>query len=270
MNEQAEDLTEQDVPPIEQRLLQLNQRWVGIRSSVANFKPAAGATEDKLTPTNGSSLKVEMSPPTKQKYEYAVINKNRKNQGQVTAVTADVKIDSPVNSRKEMSLDLHSPDTPTNNNSLFVVTPRDDSMMSSPSKSSESTPGSGVDVDTISLGDELSESTTSKRSTVVTDIDEAARQSSDSLSKLPPNAAGSTDQRVSIGSADETLIGEARTLLSRVGILQQQLKNSGIELDSYTHENFNSSQDLLKVGSSYSLKSENSLQLKWTLCFEQS
>lgn len=191
-----------------------------------------------------------MSPPTKQKYEYAVINKNRKNQGNVvTTVTADVRIDSPVTMRKDMSLDLHSPVSPTNNNSLFVVTPRDESAMSSPSKSSSSTPGSGVDVDTISLGDELSESTASKRS-ICTDLDEAARQSSDSLSK--PSFATSLDQRLSVGSADEAVQGDVRTLLSRVGILQQQLNNSGIELDSYTHENFNSSQDLLKVSHSIS------------------
>ncbi|XP_067947671.1 dystrophin-like, partial [Watersipora subatra] len=74
LNEQAEELTEYDTPPIEQHLLQLNQRWVGIRSQVANFKPSNGVTPHR----NGTaSTSLELSPPTKQKYEYAVINKNR-------------------------------------------------------------------------------------------------------------------------------------------------------------------------------------------------
>lgn len=255
LNEQAEELTEQDVPPIDQRLLQLNQRWVGIRSKVANFKPANVPAEEPSQPYNGTVVKVEQSPPTKQKYEYAVINKNRQNQGKITTVTADINVgveSSPDAMKHDMALDLQSPNTPINNNSLFVTSPGD--FLPSPAKSS--TPGSGIDVDdeSLSLDDEMSASTASKRSTVVTDIDEAAKTaSSDNLIKA--------DISINLQSAADTTSDDAqqdgvRTLLSRIGIIQQQLRNSGLEVDSYTHENFTSSEDFLKVSLGYLCKSD--------------
>ena len=219
LNEQAEDLTEHDTPPIDQHLLQLNQRWVGIRSRVENFKPTNGVTLQ----TNGTPA-VKLSPATSKKYEYAVINKNRKNLSQPT-VTQEISIDgdaSPGSVKRDMSLPLASPDTPNNNNVLFVTspaTPAADSLTSTP-HSNKST-------------DEPS----AKRYIVETDLDEVVTATSASNVSAAFYDSGS----------DEEKQDEYRQLLSRVGILEQQLKTSGIEIDQYTHENFTSSQHLLAV-----------------------
>lgn len=226
LNEQAEDLTEHDTPPIDQHLLQLNQRWVGIRSRVENFKPTNG-----VVPQTNGSTSLELSPPTKQKYEYAVINKNRKNPNQVT-ITAEVSINvdaSPVSS-KSMGLELSTPETPViNNNVLFVTSPSGDA------DSSRSLPSRVTDVETNSHNETTSSPVTGSI------FDKLVDPFSDVSFPSKP--------RIGFGdsSDDSEPLDEYRQLLSRVGILKHQLKTSGIEMDQYTHENFTSSQDLLSV-----------------------
>lgn len=237
LNEQAEELTEHDTPPIDQHLLQLNQRWVGIRSRVENFKPNGIAEHDQ---TNGTISTVELSPPTVLKYkntEYAVINKNRKNAS--IPPTSEITFEgSPTSTKHAMTLDLASPNTPTNTTALFVASPAID-LPSSISRCS-STPGSGIDVDDESISlDELTTSTSSKRSIAMTDLDEAAKTVS--TGSLRPDAA------VSSTSYTDEQLDDFRRLMSRVGILQHQLNQSGIEVDQYTHENFTTSPDLLLV-----------------------
>lgn len=173
LNEQAEELTECDTPSIEQHILELNQRWVGIRSKVANFTPASSPAP-KTT--------MQLSPPTKQKYEYAVINKMKKESK--IAVTPEILLDSP-----EIACETAV--------CVTVAAPLQNGVAS-------------ADVD--SLPADVSKS---------------------------PEVAATRDSEES-----EEVV---RTLISRVGILQQQLRNSGVEVDEYTHENFSSSQHLLQV-----------------------
>lgn len=224
LNEQAEELTEYDTPPIEQHLLQLNQRWVGIRSQVANFKPSNGVTPHR----NGTaSTSLELSPPTKQKYEYAVINKNRKNLTH-KVVTVEPVEQSTNNLKQEMSLELPTLEKSTNNNVLFVASPMGDSLASA------SNPSLSPEEMTVSLA--------SKRYIVETNLDETVDTGSSDLISASQTTAFSDSV-----SDDEEKLDDYRKLLSRVGILQQQLKTSGIDIDQFAHVNFSSSQELLAV-----------------------
>lgn len=235
LNEQAEELTERDTPPIESGLLQINQLWVGIRSKVENCKPTNGIGPHKET--NG----VSMSPPMKQKYEYAVINKNRKNKTE-TSITKEIAIeqqDSPIIEHKNMTLDFSS--STANTDALFITSPSH--FMPSPSKSS---PGSGIDVDDESIAfDNMTQSTSSKKS-IVTDLDEAAKSASegnltDTGSDITLQTDADNQQTV------EEALAVIRTLLSRAAILDKQLSNSDMDIDQYTHSSFSNAQDILQV-----------------------
>jgi len=245
LNEQAEELTERDTPPLDQRLLQLNQKWVGIRSRVANFKPSDGLNNNDSPTTNG---KTAMSPPTKQKYEYAVVNKDRKKQS-ATVVTEEVRIETTPNTsprveKSPITLQITSPmsETPP----ALPDKPRQRSRSSSSSSSSSDSSSSGsIDVDEGEIT--LNSSVSSKRSVIVTDLDEATK---------------SLSEENLLGQSEDSL-EEVRILVSKVGILQQQLRMSGIEIDQYSHENFSTSQDILKVSTFYRNNNRSKLYIKF-------
>ena len=183
-----------------------------------------------------------MSPPTKQKYEYAVINKNRKNKTEIV-VTKEVTIEqqsSPIVEKREMTLNLFS-SPPTNTNTLFITSPGN--LAPSPSKSS---PGSGIDVDDELIAlDNMTQSTSSKKS-IVTDLDEAAKSASEgNLTDTGSDSMMQTD--VDNQQTVDEALAVIRTLHSRAAILDKQLNNSGMDIDQYTHESFSTSQDILKV-----------------------
>ena len=175
-----------------------------------------------------------MSPPTKQKYEYAVINKNRKNASQVT-VTPEISADahsSPVTVKRGMTIELPSPETPVNSNVLFVTSPVGETTSLSKTPSMDSEP--------------VIEMTSGKRYIVETNLDETP--STASTDNLKPSGSAAFYDSM---SDEEDKLEDYRKLMSRIGILEQQLKTSGIDIDQYSHENFTSSQDLLAVSFIY-------------------
>ncbi|XP_067947788.1 dystrophin-like isoform X2 [Watersipora subatra] len=80
----------------------------------------------------------------------------------------------------------------------------------------------------------------SKRYIVETNLDETVDTGSSDLISASQTTAFSDSV-----SDDEEKLDDYRKLLSRVGILQQQLKTSGIDIDQFAHVNFSSSQELL-------------------------